>query len=76
MNHTPTQSAIRKNRITVKEVKWNIGIFIIRIGYLIRGVNATSEPYTTCQSIGVYILKNGYLLRGDIPQRTWKYNHI
>ena len=51
----------------MKTIKWNIGIFIIRIGYRIR------RKYL---AIGKPIVKYGYKFRGDIPMKTWKYNHV
>ena len=48
----------------MKTLKWNLGIFIIRIGYIIR------------DKCGKPIIRIGYKLRGDIPQKTWKWNHI
>ena len=51
----------------MKSIKWNIGIFIIRIGYLIRKHQ---------WNIGRFILRIGYNLRGEIPQKTWKGNHV
>ena len=51
----------------MKEINWNIGILIIRIGYLTR---------VNFPSIGRFILRSGYKVRGEIPQKLWKGNHI
>ncbi len=51
----------------MKTIKWNIGIFIICIGYRIR------RMYWV---IGKSIVKFGYKFRNDIPMKTWKYNHV
>ena len=47
----------------MKKLKWNIGIMIIKIGYVIR-------------KYGMGILKYGYQLRGEIPQKKWRWNHV
>ena len=60
----------------MKTLKWNVGIMILNLGYKIRGSKATQSPYKLNESIGCRILQFGYWLRGDIPMRTWKWNHI
>ncbi|HEC36628.1 hypothetical protein LCGC14_1312360 [marine sediment metagenome] len=60
----------------MKRIKWNIGIMIIRIGYLIRKYQKEPLKYSIRWEAGRIILKFGYLLRGEIPMRTWKWNHI
>jgi len=51
----------------MKKLKWNSGIIIIRIGY-------QTKQYIDW--LGKFILKCGYKLRGEIPQKTWRWNHI
>ena len=51
----------------IKELRWNLGVPIIRVGYRVRSVSG---------GIGRLLLRYGYYLRGDIPQRTWKRNRI
>ena len=60
----------------MKTLKWNIGIFIIRIGYIIRGHDGIYPPYNRRELIGREILRFGYWLRGEIPMKTWRGNHI
>ena len=48
----------------MKTTKWNLGIMIIRIGYLMR------------DKWGKSFLNYGYKLRGKIPQKTWKWNNV
>lgn len=60
----------------MKTLKWNIGIFIIRVGYKIRGAKEINPPYKMHEKIGRWILQFGYYLRGEIPKKTWNGNHI
>lgn len=62
----------------MKEIKWNIGIMIIWLGYRVRGGQdyAHRDRGKLMWSIGRYILKAGRYVRGDMPYRTWKWNHI
>ena len=45
----------------MKTLKWNLGIMLIWLGY--RTKRGRLVGY-------------GYKLRGEIPQRTWKGNHV
>ena len=62
----------------MKTLKWNLGIFIIRIGYNIRGrkADANDKSHWLKWHIGKWILKQGYNLRGNIPQKRLKWNHV
>lgn len=60
----------------MKTIKWNIGIFVIRIGYLSRLYDFKPLNFSIRWEIGKLILNLGYALRGDIPQKMWKGNHI
>jgi len=62
----------------MKTLRWNIGILFIRIGYNIRGRNGkeTLDKSVIRWRIGKFILGCGYNFRDQIPQRTWKWNHI
>jgi hypothetical protein len=53
----------------MKTLFWNLGIAIIRIGYIIRD----KRKWIT---VGQFILGVGYKIRGEVPQRTWKGNTI
>ncbi len=48
----------------MKKLKWNLGIMVIRVGYLLR------------DKIGKSLIEKGYKLRGKIPHGTWKWNHV
>ena len=59
-----------------QKLKWNLGIIVIRLGYLIRKYQHEPKFYSLRWAVGVIILKYGYLLRGQTPYLTWKWNHI
>lgn len=59
----------------VKALRWNIGIFIIRIGYLIR-YDHNPGKFSLRWFVGLWLVEFGYRLRGNVPQKTWKNNHI
>ncbi len=50
----------------MKAIKWNLGIMVIWFGYRVRQRH----------HIGRMIVKWGYTLRGEIPHKTWKWNHV
>lgn len=60
----------------MKTLLWNLGIAIIRIGYIVRNNDFKPSRFSLRWHLGVLILKVGYLVRGNIPQRTWKNNHV
>lgn len=60
----------------MKEIKWNVGILIVRIGYIIRGTKGIEKPYTLKESIGAFVLRVGYSIRGQVPKKTWRFNHV
>lgn len=60
----------------MKKIKWNLGIMILNIGYRIRKYQKKPLFFNVRWDIGRWILRRGYTLRGEIPQRTWKWNHI
>ena len=62
----------------MKQLRWNMGIIVIRLGYNIRGRKADANNKSPWYRwhIGRFILGKGYKLRGDCPKKTWKWNHI
>lgn len=56
----------------MKTLNWNLGVFLIRIGYIIRRYQTQPNQISLRWIIGVFILKYAYKIRGQIPQRTWK----
>ena len=60
----------------IHTIKWNLGIIIIRFGYFVRKYQYEPKRYNLRWEFGVNILKVGYDLRGQLPMRTWKYNHV
>ena len=60
----------------MKKLKWNVGIMIIRIGYIIRLYQTRPINCSFRWWIGRHILLIGYKIRGQIPQKTWKWNHV
>lgn len=60
----------------MKTLKWNIGIMIIGFGYKVRLHQFKPNKFSIRWQIGRRILRFGYDLRGEIPQRTWKGNHV
>ena len=53
----------------MKTLRWNLGIAIIRIGYIVR-------DRWKHLALGRFILSIGYGIRGEVPQKTWKGNRI
>ena len=69
---TKLQSEQKTIHLKIKNMKilrWNLGIAIIRIGYIVR-------DRWHWWRIGVLILLIGYKLRGEVPQKTWKGNRV
>ena len=60
----------------MKYINWNLGIMILNIGYKIRKYQKEPNQYNLRWELGKQILQFGYWVRGEIPQRTWKWNHI
>jgi len=56
---------------TIKTLNWNLGLLIIRIGYLIRGEKEINPPFKLHESVGRRVLQFGYWLRGQIPMKTF-----
>lgn len=53
----------------MKTLKWNVGIAVIRVGYIVR------DKWRIVR-IGRFILRIGYGIRGEVPMKTWRGNHI
>lgn len=60
----------------MKTLFWNLGIILIRLGYSIRKYQFEPVKFNFRWNTGVQILRFGYTLRGDIPMKTWKWNHV
>lgn len=60
----------------MKELKWNMGILTINLGYKVRFYEQEPKGSKLRWNIGVFILRLCYKLRGDIPNKTWKLVHI
>ena len=63
----------------MKKLAWNLGIMVIRLGYWVRNCDDPSPnqlPDNFRWWVGVVIVRVGYNLRGDIPRRTWRWNHV
>ena len=58
------------------KVKWNLGIMVLNVGYQIRKYQKQPLCFSLRWNIGKWVLRKGYLVRGEIPQKTWKWNHI
>lgn len=61
----------------MKKLKWNIGIIVIRFGYLVRKYRSVKHPssppkFSIRWKVGKKVLGFGYWLRGEIPQKTWR----
>lgn len=67
--------SLRINR-KIDTILWNLGIMILWFGYRIRKYQYEPKQYNLRWEFGVAILKVGYDLRGQIPMKTWKWNHI
>jgi hypothetical protein len=59
----------------MKTLFWNIGILLIRLGYIVRD-GGKGHTYNMQKSnlrwhVGKTILGIGYWIRGEVPKRHW-----
>lgn len=57
----------------MKTLNWNLGILLIRFGYLIRKYDFQPKSFNFRWFFGREILKIGYSLRGEIPMKNWSW---
>lgn len=50
----------------MKEIKWNIGLLIIKVGYRVR---------KKFWYIGKNVLWIGFKIRGAVPQKHWSFQN-
>lgn len=62
----------------MKKLKWNLGIWFIRIGYKIRDPKGRFivdlKPYSFRVILGKLFLRFGFSIRGEVPRKLYKWN--